>query len=63
MFTARYGLRNYFFTRGQIPKTLRYFTCCVPHWWLDVGMHPEGPATGHLDTGWFSRFSLSSSKG
>jgi hypothetical protein len=23
----------------------------VPDCWLVVSMHPEGPATGHLDTG------------
>jgi hypothetical protein len=34
---------------------------CLPDCWLVVSMHPEGPATGHLDTG-FLGFPLSSSK-
>jgi hypothetical protein len=33
----------------------------LPDCWLVVSMHPEGPATGHLDTGFFG-FPLSSSK-
>jgi hypothetical protein len=33
----------------------------LPDCWLVVSMHPEGPATGHLDTG-FLGFPLSSSK-
>jgi hypothetical protein len=24
---------------------------CLPDCWLVVSTHPEGPATGHLDTG------------
>jgi hypothetical protein len=24
---------------------------CLPDSWLEVSMHPEGPATGRLDTG------------
>jgi hypothetical protein len=24
---------------------------CLPDCWLVVSMHPEAPATGHLDTG------------
>jgi hypothetical protein len=34
---------------------------CLPDCWLVVSMHPERPATGHLDTG-FLGFPLSSSK-
>jgi hypothetical protein len=34
---------------------------CLPDCWLVVSMHPEGPAVGHLDTG-FLGFPLSSSK-
>jgi hypothetical protein len=34
---------------------------CSPDCWLEVSMHPEGPATGHLDTG-FLGFPLSLSK-
>jgi hypothetical protein len=28
----------------------------MPDCWLEVSLHPEGPATGHLDQGfpWFS---------
>jgi hypothetical protein len=33
----------------------------LPDCWLAVSMHPEGPATGHLDIG-FLGFTLSSSK-
>jgi hypothetical protein len=33
----------------------------LPDCWLEVSMHPEGPATGHLDTG-FLGFPLSLSK-
>jgi hypothetical protein len=28
----------------------------LPDCWLEVSVHPEGPATGHLDTG-FPEFS------
>jgi hypothetical protein len=38
-----------------------FFYFCLPDCWLVVSMHPEGPATGHLDTG-FLGFPLSSSK-
>ena len=28
----------------------RNFTLCLPDCWREGCMHPEGPATGHLDT-------------
>jgi hypothetical protein len=32
-----------------------FFNFRLPDCWLVVSMHPEGPATGHLDTvSWFS---------
>jgi hypothetical protein len=37
------------------------FKSCLPDCWLVVSMHPEGPATGHLNAG-FLRFPLSLSK-
>jgi hypothetical protein len=32
------------------------FAYLMPDYWLEVSLHPEGPATGHLDQGflWFS---------
>jgi hypothetical protein len=39
--------------RLQIPWG--FFIFCLPDSWLVVSMHPEGPATGHLDRfSWFS---------
>jgi hypothetical protein len=38
---------------------LRDFHLLFANWWLEFNMHPAGPATGHLDTG----FLESSSKG
>jgi hypothetical protein len=46
MLGKRYGISNIY---------------CLPDCWLEVCMHPEGPATGHLDTG-FLGSSLSLSK-
>jgi hypothetical protein len=33
----------------------------VPDYWLEVGLHPDGPATDQLDQG-FPWFSLTQSK-
>jgi hypothetical protein len=32
-----------------------FFNFCLPDCWLVVSMHPEGPATGHLETGLYSK--------
>jgi hypothetical protein len=53
--------------RGSTPRLTgwltvsRNVTLTLTHCWLVVSMHPEGPATGHLDTG-FLGFPLSLSK-
>jgi hypothetical protein len=58
VFSLRYGLNTQILIR-QPSAYFIYF--CLPDCWLVVSMHPEGPATGHLDTG-FLGFPLSSTK-
>jgi hypothetical protein len=41
---------------GKRSGIVRLF--CLPDRWLQVSVYPEGPATGHLDTG-FLGFPLS----
>jgi hypothetical protein len=40
----------------QRPTKVRVRVHVMPDCWLEVGLHPEGPATGQLDHGfpWFS---------
>jgi hypothetical protein len=41
--------------RTYVRESLKFF--CLQDFWLEVSMHLEGPATGHLDTG-FLGFSI-----
>jgi hypothetical protein len=52
---------NVLIKKKQLKQQHRYglilgFACLMPDCWLEVSLHPEGPATGHLDQGflWFS---------
>jgi hypothetical protein len=56
VFTVRYELSSLCILQVDLclfEKGLFFFFCLL-NCWLEVSTHPEGPATGHLDTGFTS---------
>jgi hypothetical protein len=53
---VKYGLSFYTPVDGILHSVMLGFVCSVPDCWLEVNLHPEGPATDQLDQGFFALF-------